>query len=154
MSYEELLQQAYEDGIIVEEYPLKGYDGLCYDNLILIDSNFPTSIDKACVLAEELGHYYTTIGDILDQSDVRNRKQEYQTRLHGYNHMIGLSGIVSAAKAGCRNRYEVATHLGVNEEYLEEALKIYESKYGIGVALNNYWIMFTPYLQVYRHKKL
>ena len=30
--------------------------------------------EKACVLAEELGHHYTTIGDIIDQKESENRK--------------------------------------------------------------------------------
>ena len=32
--------------------------------------------EKACVLAEELGHHYTTVGDIIDQKESENRKQE------------------------------------------------------------------------------
>lgn len=32
--------------------------------------------EKACVLAEELGHHYTAVGDIIDQSYYSNRKQE------------------------------------------------------------------------------
>ena len=37
-------------------------------------------MEKASVLAEELGHYYTTVGNILDQEDAGNRKQEHKAR--------------------------------------------------------------------------
>lgn len=154
MTYEQLQQMAYDEHIIIEERPLKSYQGLCYGNLIFINSSLPTQIEKSCVLAEELGHYYTTVGDILDQTVVMNRKQEYRARLWGYNHMIGLYGIISAAKAGCKNRYEVAEHLEVKEEFLAEALRVYESKFGTGVVVDNYWVMFTPYLQVFEYRKI
>lgn len=55
---------------------------------------------KKCVLAEELGHYHTTVGDILDLSTASNQKQEYRARLWTYDKMIGLSGIISAYKTG------------------------------------------------------
>lgn len=34
------------------------------------------TIEKACVLAEELGHYYTSQGDILELDTVDAIKQE------------------------------------------------------------------------------
>lgn len=34
----------------------------------------------------------------------------------GYNQMIGLIGLVSAAKAGCRNVYETAEYLAVADK--------------------------------------
>ena len=43
-------------------------------------------------MAEELGHYYTGVGDILDQSSVSNRKQELCGRVYAYNKLIGLAG--------------------------------------------------------------
>ena len=56
---------------------------------------------KACVAAEELGHHLTSTGNILDQSDVGSRKQELRARLHAYNNMIGLIGIITAYEHGC-----------------------------------------------------
>lgn len=50
--------------------------GLYADNIIWINKYLPTSVEKACILAEELGHHYTTAGDILDQNDIENCKQE------------------------------------------------------------------------------
>ena len=83
---------------------------------------FPLRPKKSCVLAEELGHYFTSAGNILDQTDTVNRRQEYRARLYGYNLQIGLRGIISAHTAGCRNLYEMADYLDITEEYLKEAL--------------------------------
>ena len=62
--------------------------------------------------------------------------------------MIGIYGIVSAYKAGCRNLYEMADHLDVTEEYLKEALDAYRSKYGVYTKVDNYVIYFEPNLCV------
>ena len=119
-SYEILLDEARNIGLVVKEKPLQSGDGRIKGNKIAIRHDIKTSRQKANVLAEELGHYYTSTGDIRDQSTLENRKQERQARLHGYNRLIGLVGIIHAFNAGCQNKYEIADFLDVTEEYLEE----------------------------------
>lgn len=150
MGYEELLNKAANENLIVKEKNLPGYKGRIYKNRIAIRKDIPTMKEKACVLAEELGHYHTGVGNILSQGSVSERKQELRARMWGYNELIGLSGLVSAAKAGCRNMHEVAEYLDVTEEYLSEALTAYRSKYGLGKMVDNYWITFEPSLQIYQ----
>lgn len=150
MDYEALLIEADSRQLRVKEKPLKQHDGLIIGNKIAIRNDISTKAEKACVLAEELGHYYTTTGDILDQSKVENRKQEFRARLHAYNKMIGLLGIIRAYEHGCRNFYEVAEYLEVTEEFLQEALSAYRSKYGICKELDNYIIFFVPQLAILR----
>jgi Domain of unknown function (DUF955). len=134
--------------MIVKEKPLRSGDGRIFNNKIAIRQDIPTETEKSCVLAEELGHYFTSAGNILDQTDIVNRKQEYRARLYGYNLQIGLRGIISAHTAGCRNLYEMADYLDVTEEYLKEALDCYRSKYGEYVKVDNYMIYFIPSLAV------
>lgn len=148
MNYEALLAEADRDGLVVKEKPLKYNDGRIKGNRIAIRKDIETTTEKACVLAEELGHHYTSVGDIIDMSNTHNRKQERQARLWGYNKLIGLSGLIRAYEAGCRNGYEIAEYLEVTEEYLTECIEAYRSKYGIGVMVNNYYIMFIPHLAV------
>ena len=116
--------------------------------LLAINKNIETTIEKACVLAEKLGHHYTSVGNILDMTDVQNRKQERQARLNGYNRMIGLMGIIRAYEAGCTNSFEIAEYLEVTEEYLRECIDCYRDKYGIMKQLENYIIYFIPHLGV------
>ena len=120
--YEELLEEASNNGLVVREKALSSSDGLIYKNRIAISDRLETSVEKACVLAEEIGHYHTAVGNIVNLQDIENLKQEQKGRLHGYNRLIGLRGIISAFNAGCQNRYEVAEHLHVTEEYLQEAI--------------------------------
>lgn len=148
MDYEALLIEADNDGLIVKEKPLQYNNGRVKGNRIAIRKDIDTSAEKTCVLAEELGHHYTSVGDILDLSDPSKRKQERQARLWGYNKLIGLSGLVKAFEAGCQNRFEVAEYLDVTDEYLSECLDTYRDKYGIGVTVDDYYIMFIPHLAI------
>jgi len=62
--------------------------------------------------------------------------------------MIGLQGIISGYKASCQNRYELAKHLTVTKEFLQNALDCYRSKYGTFAEKDNYIIFFEPCLSV------
>lgn len=149
--YECLLDNAKDENVAVTEcFDLSGtrFKGLYCDGNIAVSNDLETSAEKACILAEELGHYHTTVGDILDQSSASNRKQEYRARLWSYNKMIGLRGIIDCHNAGCHTAYEMADHLGVTEEFLQEAIQCYRNKYGIYTIFDNYVIYFEPVLSV------
>lgn len=150
MEYEELLEEADSQGLMVKEKPLKYNNGRIKGKRIAIRKDIDTTTEKACVLAEELGHHYTTVGNILDLGDPANRKQERRARLWGYDRLIGLHGIISAYEAGCQSSYEIAEHLGVTEEYLLECLRIYREKYGTGARMGEYYVMFEPRVAVGR----
>lgn len=99
MDYTELLMEADSNNLITKEKPLRANEGRIKGNRIAIKSDL-TETRKKCVLAEELGHHYTTSGDILNQDTVSNRKQENRARLWAYNKLIGLMGIINAYKQG------------------------------------------------------
>lgn len=147
---EKLEQEAFEDKVKVHDYYL-GEDslkGIYIDGNVAINTSVSNSAEKTCVLAEELGHHHTSVGNILDMDDMRNRKQERQARLWGYNKLIGLTGIITAFRAGCQNRHEIAELLDVTEEYLQECIDCYRDKYGVYTEVDNYIIYFIPYLAV------
>lgn len=145
MTYEQLLTTADQNGLLVKEKKLAKHDGLLKGKRIAIRKDIETQAEKSCVLAEELGHHYTSSGDILDQDNIMKQKQEYRARLYGYNLKIGLTGLIRAYKAGCRNLYEMAEFLDATEEYLREAIRCYRSKYGVCTAIDNYVIYFEPF---------
>lgn len=147
-SYEILLSEASENGLIVKEKPLKYNNGRIKGSRVAIRQDLATSVEKACVLAEELGHHYTSYGNILDQSDTSNRKQELRARAWAYNKQIGLLGLIRAYEHGCRNRFEIAEYLEVTEEVLEECLSFYQNKYGVCTNVDNYVVYFIPNLIV------
>ena len=149
MNYEELLNTADQLDLAVKEQPLTVHDGLIRGRRIAIRKSIETQAEKSCVLAEELGHYFTSFGNILNMDEIQNRKQELRARLRGYDMQIGLIGIVECYKHHCRSVYEMAEYLQVTEEYLKEALECYNRKYGENlVTIDNYAIRFVPSLQV------
>lgn len=143
MTYEELLIKADNNNLITKELPLPISKGRIKGNHIAIRKGM-TETEKACVLAEELGHYYTTTGNILDQSITENRKQEHRARVWAYRNALGLSDLIEAYKHGCRNRYELAERLNVTETFLLGAIEDYKAQYGLCAKVDNYLIYFEP----------
>lgn len=143
---EELRQQAADNGaeVIDWKFQTDRIKGLYCDGVIAVSKDIDTSAEKSCIIAEELGHHMTASGDILNQKDASNRKQELKGRAWAYNRLIGLTGIIKAHRAGCRNRYEIAQNLAVTEDMLQDAVDYYHEKYGLCVQVDNYTIYFEP----------
>ena len=143
--YEILLDKAVENDLNVKEKVFKSNaDGLIKGNTILINNSISLTAEKSCVLAEELGHYYTTVGNILDQSIDANRKQELKARMWAYDRQIGLSGLIDACENKCETLHYMAEYIEVKEEFLTETLEAYASKYGLSTKVGNYTVYFEP----------
>lgn len=129
-SYERLVQDANTMGLeIVEKYFKSDAKGLCKGAKIGIRKDMP-KIEKACILAEEIGHYYTTTGNILNQRDTGNKKQEMKARKWAVDKMISIEDLFRATEQPCRNLFEIAEFLEVTEEFLLEALEVFKKRYG------------------------
>jgi hypothetical protein len=69
--YEKLLCQAAKEEVEVIDLPLQGKTkGLYCDGVIALNKNISTTSEKTCILAEELGHYYTSCGNIIDSTKI------------------------------------------------------------------------------------
>lgn len=150
-NYELLLDDAEKENVeVVETSHFSGTQvkGLYLNNHIAINADMKTDTEKACVLAEELGHHYTAVGDIIDQSSVENQKQEMRGRILAYNKLVGLRGIVDAYLHHCQNLSDTAEYLEVTEEFLNDSLTYYTNKYGVCTQVDNYVIFFQPNIGV------
>lgn len=149
-TYEQLEAEACANGIDVVDYEFQSdrIKGLYCDGTIGLNKNIVTTAEKSCVLAEEMGHHYTTAGNIIDQDNAGNCKQERRARLWAYNKKIGLLGLVGAYENGCQSREEIAEYLEVSEEFLCQAIDCYREKYGIYTTIDNYAIYFMPSLTI------
>ena len=147
---EKMEQEAFDNNVNIYSYYLGGENlkGLYFNGNIAINTSVNKTDEKTCTIAEEMGHHHTTVGDILDMTKSWNRKQERQARLWAYNKLIGLTGLIQAYEHGCQNLYETADFLEVTEEVLSDAIECYRDKYGVGVIVDNYYVMFIPNLQV------
>lgn len=147
LNYDELISEAEQIGLIVKEKPLQSADGRILNNKIVIRDSLD-ELGKKCVLAEEIGHYLKNAGDILDQRNTSNSRQEDRARSWAYDRLIGLDGLVSAFEYGCQTKFDVAEYLDVTTAFLDDALKKYKERYGIVVKYKEYFIYFYPCLAV------
>lgn len=148
--YEKLLDEAQSYNINIYECDLKTDKecGYYLDNNIVINSNI-TSTQKYCVLAEELGHHFTSCGDIRNLTKVENKKQENKARRWGYDKICGLDKIAAAIKEGARNKYEIAEKLGVTDEYFNNAIQYLKLKYGCVAKCQGIIFTFEPSFGVF-----
>jgi hypothetical protein len=143
--YEDLATEIQCQGVEIIEVKFKGnLKGLYDDNTIALDYKIDTDKERACILAEEIGHHYTTYGNILDQTSTSNRKQEKRARNYAYEKLITLNKIIEAYNNRVKNRYELAEFLNVTEDFLQDALDHYKNKYGVCYVKGDYTIYFEP----------
>lgn len=149
--YENLIEVATKQGAIVIEIDLGTNKscGKCIDNILIVNKRL-NETEKYCVLAEELGHYNKTVGNITDQSKVANIKQESIARQWGYKNLVRVLDIINAFDHGAKDKFEIAEYLNVTEEFLEEALNYYKRKYGVRCEIDNYMLCFEPRLGVFK----
>ena len=120
--YEELLSE-YEEVLDIEERSMI-CDGLYCDRIVWINKKLPEA-RRTCILAEEIGHYETSSGNILDLKDMNNARQELRARKWAYEKIIPFGDVLRAAQAGCQNTWEFAEHLNVDEEFMAACLRHY-----------------------------
>lgn len=116
--------------------------------VIALNSSIKTEAEKTCVLAEELGHYHTSNGDLLTtgSNKLLITKQEGQARRWATKKLVPLKGIIQAFEYGARNRYEFAEYLGVTESFLDESIDYYKKIYGLLASVDEiYTIYFEPF---------
>jgi len=141
--YEELLKLAEKNNILVCEKRFKSNaKGLCKGDKVAINKELEFA-EKTCVLAEELGHCFTTVGNILNQNDLNNRKQERKARVWGYDNLIKIDDLVIALLEGCNNLYEVAEFLEITEECLLDAIKYFKEHYGVTCNVGDHKVFFS-----------
>lgn len=148
MEYTTLLSEATSLGLIVKEANLKTSDGLCKGNRICINRNILLSSHKLCVLAEEIGHYFTTVGNIINQNDIYNAKQEKIARRWAHDKLIGLLAIAEAYEKGIRCKFELAEYLNVTVSFLDEAVANYKQRYGPQIEVSDYLFTFEPFITI------
>lgn len=150
-AYEEMLVEFSEE-LTVDDFAdlptdLKGFYAASGSyKLVLLNKDLKTVNEKVCVLAEEVGHHYTTIGDITDQSKTGNRKQEEKARNWAVRKIASLGDFINAFENGCRTKEEFIEHINITEEFLTWAIDYYKKKYGLMTIVDKkYVIYFEPF---------
>lgn len=142
MSYE-LLMMKYPQLVIKEKAMPRGLFGLYFDNEIHINKMLG-KYDKHCTLAEEIGHFETTYGDITDQSTVRNRQLEAIARRWAYNKIVSLDKIIECYLNGHTTLRDMCIHLEITPVFLKTSIDFYIAKFGGSKQHGEYIVMFDP----------
>lgn len=121
--YEELVAE-YENELSIEERKMS-CDGLYCDDVIWINNRL-SSAEKLSIVAEEIGHYQTSVGNILDQKNISNFRQEKIARRWAYEKLIPLNEIKKSFKDGITTIYELAEHFDVTEDFMRDCLIYYK----------------------------
>lgn len=121
--YEELIAE-YENELNIEEHSMIN-KGLYCDNVVWINRKMSTA-EKLSIVAEEIGHYKTSSGNILDQDSIANIKQELQARRWAYEKVLPLDLVMQAIMSGLTEVYDLAEHFDVTEIFMRECLKHYK----------------------------
>ncbi|MBE6703227.1 MAG: hypothetical protein E7585_07455 [Ruminococcaceae bacterium] len=140
-TYERLLDEATEKGLtVIEKYPFASHRirGLCYDDTIALSAQIDTEAERRVILGEELTHATHTVGDILDDPRLERRIRE-----RNFDRLVGLSGLVNAYLAGCRDPWEFAEHLGVPEDFFAALMQNYKERFGTRATVSTEQGLFT-----------
>lgn len=131
LSYE-TIKQKFGQGLIILEKPLpEQLLGLYADGVIIIEQTL-TDIEKACVLLEEIGHHKKTLGNILDQTVIENRKQEARARDWAAMTAVSAEDIQKLQQdPAVQSNWEAAEALCVTEGMLRHAYDYYRRKEAI-----------------------
>lgn len=125
MNYDDLCIE-YENEVDIFEHPIQsecerigiyGVKGLYKNKRIAIDK-YILRREKKCTLGEELGHHYTSAGNILDMRLANSRKQERMAREWGANKLINYDDFIRVCKI-YDNIYQIAEELDVTYDVVE-----------------------------------
>ena len=117
--------------------------GLIIGNVVYLNPR-QSNQELAETVAEEISHYETTVGNIIDLSDKDNRKQEKKARDLGAVMLVSPFDIIECFEQGCRYIWECAEYIGVSESIFNLAVQWYSRKWD-GIWTNNgYAIYFKP----------
>lgn len=141
---EKLIAQVPEVNISYDHFMPKALKGFYYDNNINLNPE-NDYYQNVAVLAEEIGHYYTSYGDITDYSKIDNMKQEFKARREAIKLVIPLEKIIECYELGIwGDIHEMCNHLEVDYEFLKYAIEDYKKKFGSYVKYDGYKIEFEP----------
>lgn len=142
MKYENLMMQ-YPNINFYEKRMPRGLSGLYYENVIEID-RYLTYKRKHEIVAEELGHFEKTVGDISDYSCLKNRKQEELARRWAMEKIVSLDDLIECYEEKLRTAEEISFHLEITTSYLIKVISYYKVKYGNSYEYKGYWFNFIP----------
>lgn len=145
MGYESLASE-YDNVVYIYERKQIN-NGYYSDDVISIKQSLSDK-EKKCILAEELGHHFTSAGIIIDLKNIRNVKQEHKARRWAVNKLVPLQAFIEAFEARRLNKFDLLEDLGITEEFFDDSIQYYRAQFGTFVKRDNYIITLDPTVAV------
>ncbi|MGR3742148.1 ImmA/IrrE family metallo-endopeptidase [Companilactobacillus sp. DQM5] len=130
----------------------EGLPGYNNDNEIFIDSRVSKKTQNE-LLAEEVAHYATTVGNIVNKNDSISRKQELQARRTAVTYLVTLDDLIECYEDGDTKLFELADHLNINEDKILNAIDYYRNKLGLNFKYKDYYFDLTNTININKIKK-
>ncbi len=135
---EKMLQLAYNEGIIVEEFylkpPLMGIY-ICQEGrppLIGISTSIESIAEKRSIMAEELGHHFTSVGNCLPyqfyhySARLSISKTEYKALRWAALHLISDDDLLDALRDGVDTKNYLTEYFMTTTEIIDLRIKLFE----------------------------
>ena len=129
---ETLYEEAHQNGVTVRqgEIPVPHMDAAYlrtgHRAMIWIRQD-GTQAERACWLAEELGHHNMSCGQVLRYDKVQDWKAEARARKWAHDRLLSRDAILCAAE-NTDDIYEIAYALNVSVPFLREAIDDYKAR--------------------------
>ncbi|TDX47420.1 hypothetical protein DFO72_101517 [Cytobacillus oceanisediminis] len=129
--------------------------GLCIGNDIYINNQTNKTIsEKIVTISEEIAHFETTIGNIIDQQSLMNRKQEHLARKLGGERLFTLDDLIRCWQNGIRAPWDIAEELDITVESVLATIENYRNSLGVRFRYKDYCIRFISDMNVRIKKKI
>lgn len=117
----------------------KHLSGLVYeDNQEIFINNQNEKNVQYTTLLEELAHYETGSGEIIDQDSIEKRQQENLARSIAFTEAVPLTGLINCFFKGIWSAPEIADYFDITTDFLMKAIENYRSKFGLVFQYNEY----------------
>lgn len=141
---EKLFAQVPEINISYDQFMPKSLKGIYFDNNIRLNTN-NDYYQNVGVLAEEIGHHFTSYGHIQDYSKIDNMQQERRARRYAIKLILPLEKLIESYELKIwGDKFELCSHLEITPELFDKAIEDYIKKFGKYVKYDGYKISFEP----------
>lgn len=128
MTLSHLYKIASDNNILVDNFDTKEVESFSMPQVVVLNKKkLRTSKDVKVHLAHELGHCQTGSFYNINTLETRER-MEHRADRWAIKKLIPFSSLVSALENGITERWELADHFGVTEDYIDKAKSFYEEK--------------------------
>lgn len=123
-----LYKIANDNDIWVDEFETKEIESFSMPNVVVLNKKkLRTTKDLKVHFAHELGHCQT--GSFYNVNTLETRERmEYRADRWAIKKLIPFPALLNALENGITERWELAEHFNVTEDYIDKAHKLYEEK--------------------------